>query len=258
MNRAMLLADGWTEVRPNPSPVTLLVPGIVVLGGATAAGYLYWQSIRREADESVVETPAGLRTTGIPGVYMKSGVNLTPVMVKFLPKLRALLNFDITVTSGFRTPLEQADAMVHNWQAHGGSNGGLEYLQSLYGREGPRFHPLMPDRTAVAGEVERVLSEGKWQQGHLAGKGLDFRVSNLSPEQIAALRQAGARLGAHVIDEGDHIHMDRFEGLLVEVPQAAQRVLPIAIAASAGLSVVALVGLAAYMRRQRRLATRSS
>lgn len=258
MNRAALLADGWTEVaQPNPGPLALLVPGIVVLGGLATISVLYWQSIRSEGDAAWAETTApsaGVKAVpGIPGVFMKSGVHFTEPMLAFLPNLRERLDFNITVTSGLRTPEEQADAMVYNWQAHGGTSGGLEYLTGLYGREGPRFHPLMPNRAAVAAEVSRVFNEGKWRQGHLGGKGLDFRVSDLSSEQRAALKAAGTALGVYVLDEGDHIHMDRLDGMLAEAAEGARKMLPVAIAASAGLGVIALVAVLAWTRRQARL-----
>jgi hypothetical protein len=67
-----------------------------------------------------------------------------------------------------------------------------------------------------ADEVYRILKE-KMRQGHrvsshLSGDAMDFRTRNLTQSQIATLKAAGEALGAKVLWEEDHLHMQGFKG----------------------------------------------
>jgi hypothetical protein len=65
-------------------------------------------------------------------------------------------------------------------------------------------------------EVYRILKQrlasGMSVSKHLTGDAMDFRTRNLSQSQIAALKKAGEELGAKVIWEEDHLHMQGFGG----------------------------------------------
>lgn len=240
-----------TEARPNPSPA-LLVSGAVLLSGVAAAAY-WWFSSEEPTDESTPTASGGVvPVPGVPGVFMKSGVHLTPQILAFLPKIRAQAGFDLIVNSGLRTAAEQGQAVYNNYvgaNSYGKTvNGtlytdGHSYLRALYGSTtGEKlYQAAQQGPSGLARATEEILAGGGWQTGHLTGQGIDFNVHNLSPEQYQALKTAGRFLGASVTDEGDHIHMEKIAGAGAQVAQAAQTALPYMIAASS-VAGVALIG----------------
>lgn len=230
----------------NPS-LLLLVPGVILVGGVALSAFVYIQQKGTKEEGSSTDTGGAGQKSPIPGVNILPGVILTEPLMAFLPQFRKLLDFDVTVTSGFRSPASQARAMMHNYEAHGGLyGGGRAYLENLYG-----WGSQAADAIESGGEagltslIQQRVDSGIETSGHLAGRGLDFRVSNLTSDQRAKLKAAGLELGVSVLDEGDHVHMDHI-GTSTAAALATARgaskfartTLPILLAAGAGVTMV--------------------
>lgn len=155
----------------------------------------------------VASTAPGLRIPGVPGVYGDdAALILKRPMKVFLNKLRKKIDFDIVVTSGVRSLREQAGAMYTKLSRYGFSSLSIYPDALVEGMQGAKS----------ADDVYRILKE-KMRQGysvssHLSGDAMDFRTRNLSQSQIAALKKAGEDLGAKVLWEEDHLHMQGFGG----------------------------------------------
>ena len=155
----------------------------------------------------VVSSAPGLRIPGVKGVYGDdAALVLTRPMKVFLNKLRRNIDFDIVVTSGVRDLRDQAGAMYTKLSKYGFSSLDIYPDALVEGMQGAKS----------ADEVYRILRE-KMRQGysvssHLSGDAMDFRTRNLSQSQIAALKKAGEELGAKVLWEEDHLHMQGFGG----------------------------------------------
>jgi len=177
--------------------------------------------------------------TGIPGVYMKSGVVLNDAMKGFLTELRKRLPFDIASTSGVRTALSQAQALAQDYRFD-------VYTQKDLVAEltASSTRPSVAEMTRV---LQAQVDRGVFLSRHMVGDALDFRITGLSAVEIAQLKSVASDLGGKVLDEGDHVHVERIGGLWARF---ADNPLPyIAIAASVSVGVVVLALAWRYRRR---------
>ena len=155
----------------------------------------------------------GYRIPGVPGVWGDdTALILTRPMKVFLNKLRRKLDFDVVVTSGVRDLRDQAGAMYTKLKTYGYNS-----LVDLY----PDSLVAGMQNAGSADEVYRILKQrlasGMTVSKHLSGDAMDFRTRNLTQAQIASLKAAGEALGAKVIWEEDHLHMQGFGGAPVWV-----------------------------------------
>jgi hypothetical protein len=152
----------------------------------------------------------GLRIPGVPGVYGDDkALILTRRMKVFLKQLRKKIGFDIVVTSGVRDLRDQAGAMYTKLKTYG-----YKSLVDLY----PDELVAGMQNAGSADEVYRLLkqrvSSGMTVSRHLAGDAIDFRTRNLTTAQVSALKKAGEEMGAKVLWEEDHLHMQGFGSAL--------------------------------------------
>lgn len=138
----------------------------------------------------------------------KAGVRLPAGAEALLDRLAAAAGVPITVTSGTRSPAEQAQAMASKLQRG-------EDLTALYGQDdlvaevlAAAKSPSAPDVEAMAAVIEDQVRRGRFISRHLRGDALDLRTRDLSADQLAALKAALSQLGLRWLDEGDHIHVD--------------------------------------------------
>lgn len=198
-----------SSARQNPFPFPLLI--LPVIGAVGVLGVLLYQRQKPQTSLAASSCPPDRTPVSeVPGVCRKSGVLFNEVMLRFLERIRPLLSFNPVINDGLRTPEQQARYMVINWQNHGGKGAGDSYLKSLYGSNAQYFIPVMPDQSALLGVIRDLQSRRLFgMSGHMAGDGLDFSVAGLNGSQRQEIINAGLSLGAKVIDEGDHIHMDK-------------------------------------------------
>jgi hypothetical protein len=134
---------------------------------------------------------------------------LTRRMKVFLKQLRKKIGFDIVVTSGVRDLRDQAGAMYTKLKTYG-----YKSLVDLY----PDELVAGMQNAGSADEVYRLLkqrvSSGMTVSRHLAGDAIDFRTRNLTTAQVSALKKAGEEMGAKVLWEEDHLHMQGFGSAL--------------------------------------------
>lgn len=153
-----------------------------------------------------------------PGVSWSSGVEWSGAAVAYVSRVRALLHPDIPlyVTSVIRTPYEQARAMVTKWEVSeaAGAGGGNAELRRIYGRKAEAFIAVPRSVEAWAAVVADLQRRGLgFTTGHLAGTAVDFRVRDLTSEQVAALMDAARRAGGSTTLEQypPHLHVDNIK-----------------------------------------------
>lgn len=181
--------------------------------------------------------PASLSGTvgvpGVPGVYMKTGVILNDAMRGFLKGLREKVGFDIVVTSGIRTASEQASAMLSKIQRG-------ENLYNLYANKGLLDEIMSAGKSvgSMASVIQGQVARGSYLSRHLRGDALDIRLA--SPSENDAVANAAQGLGAEVVRESDHIHIEELGSGFAKLLNVAQDYWPLYIAGSAAIGLVIL------------------
>ena len=121
----------------------------------------------------------------------------------FLDQLVLRLNFDFVVTSGTRTPRQQAVAMFNKIDLG-------DDLIAIY--KDDAFAQAIIDVYPNIDEATDIVAEYAAQGGgstHLRGLGVDIRSRNLTSAQIQAVVDASKELGASPLVETTppHIHI---------------------------------------------------
>lgn len=193
-------------------------------------------------DFGAVSLSSTVPIPGVAGVFMKKGVNLNDAMKGFLIKLRERLGFDLVVTSGIRTPWDQASALAqdYNFAVYGSSQGKKLVAEIKAGG-------LSVGQMAAT--IQRQVDKGLYLSRHMRGDALDFRVTGLTAGELAQLKATAASMGVEVVDEGDHIHVEELG------PDWAQYVGYAAVGMGAftlGVFGIGIIGAAIWYRRNRR------
>jgi len=234
MDEAMSHANEIGFARSNP-PMVVIIPSVIIVGGVALSAYVWWRKYQRssEVEDTSHSVSGSVVASGVPGVSMKKGVVLNDSMRRFLSELRSRLGFDLTVTSGVRGAAEQASLMLD----------GTADIRSLYrGSAGAEVADVASQGVGAAQRViEGQMSRGVYVSRHLRGDALDFRVSDLTSDQVAELKSEAAGLGVETLDEGDHVHVEEIGTMLAEASRRAKDVLPYVIGASA-VSGIILIG----------------
>jgi uncharacterized protein YcbK (DUF882 family) len=140
-----------------------------------------------------------------PGVTANEGVRLTPRMLAFLRRLRALTPGDIPihVNSGYRDARAQAAAMLRKLELG-------DDLVALYGRKVLSVLRQPPTLEAWTAEIERLARAGVEMSDHMDADALDLRTRGLSSSQLQRLVAAVRRAGARPLLETTppHLHLD--------------------------------------------------
>lgn len=147
---------------------------------------------------------SGASPVGIPGVWQKSGVKLSPQAQGFLVRLAATGVGPVVVTSGTRTAEEQAAEMRRDADLYG-----VGHWDGLYRAKGLVAEiQAGPTTTAgIAATIRAQESRGDYISNHQGGRAVDLRTRGLTPDERAALIAAVASLGVSYLDEGDHVHV---------------------------------------------------
>lgn len=167
-------------------------------------------------DRSAAGTPGDARKVGTVGgsrVRMAGNVVLTPREAPLVKRL-AQAYFDRTgstfyVTSGYRTPAQQASAMYGNLVRYG-----IPYVRRTYGgrpaaveiiaafirnrRFGRRAILTM---TAI---IEDQIDRGVYVSRHLRGMAVDIRMSTAQRQPLSG---SAAQVGGDLVIEIDHYHV---------------------------------------------------
>lgn len=125
------------------------------------------------------------------------GVRLNSGQIEFVQKVVLLCKFGVVVTDGERTPEEQVQRIIgESEEAISRLYKDKDIVNALLGAPREQWVEI------VAGFAER----GKFMSRHMTGRAVDFRVSDLTPEQRAKLMKCVEAAGGYALDEGDHIH----------------------------------------------------
>jgi hypothetical protein len=120
----------------------------------------------------------------------------------------------LEITSGTRTPAEQAQAMWENLRHHRNSH--VRYRNDRYYQE---IHDAYLQATrsganeretveAMTRVIERQVSRGEYLSLHLRGEAVDVRSRTLTPVQTRAFQEAvNVVLGSPPLVEEDHYHI---------------------------------------------------
>ena len=146
----------------------------------------------------------GADSSPVPGVKQKLGVKLNDKMIDFLKELRAKVPtaIPITVTSGFRTPEEQAKALQVK-------RNGKDDLVALYGVNAKKILDVPNEVSAMTVVIKKMIEQGVYMSPHMRGSALDIRSKNWSRDQLAQVEKAVTELGAKPLEEKipPHLHV---------------------------------------------------
>ena len=173
--------------------------------------------------------------TGISRVYAKPGVILNDNMRGFLKELSSRLWQDVVVTSGVRTPSEQAYEMMR-------TPGGAAGIRGLYrGSAGAEAADAYPrGESAVLAVINAQMARGVYVSRHLKGDALDFRVTGLTTGERTLLKSTLLSMGVQVLDEGDHVHVEELGSEWGKALRFVQQTVPIIVLSSLALGVMSL------------------
>lgn len=134
----------------------------------------------------------------------------TPAQIAFVDAVSARLNFELTVTSWGRTPLEQADAMLVKHEAAGGGAAGDKELHDTYRADKSIDTLLALSPRDAATWADWISKYGMNLSRHLGAKAVDFRTRGLSRAQVDALAAAITAEGGRPLEEDTppHMHAD--------------------------------------------------
>lgn len=186
---------------------------------------------------------SGMKPTGVPGVFMKNGVELNAAMKTFLAGLRDRVGFDFVVNSGVRSPLAQAQALAqdYNFAVYGAGNALVAELLA----HGPR-----PTMAQMAATIQQQVNSGRFLSRHMRGDALDINIWGITPAERKTIIDAARSLGAEVLDEGDHIHIEELGGTWLPAPSSFMW-LPVIVS---GASAAGLLGAMWWYREPLRSA----
>lgn len=155
------------------------------------------------------------------GYTVLSGVKMTPYLESQAARLAAALPFDIVVTSGYRSPEAQVQAMYEKVRLG-------EQLVDTY-RDDDMAQAVQDAYPDVAAGVA-VLESHPGASKHLQTRALDIRTRDKSPEDIEAMVTAAEGLGWHALVESTPAHLH------LSFPAGAEKKSILALIAVGGLA----------------------
>lgn len=161
-------------------------------------------------DHEIHPAPVGYGAAQVPGVAVNAGVNLTAAMRSFLQQLHARIpDVPITVTSGYRTPEEQASAMLKKLDA-----GGAKELYDVYADDAT-VSALLKAPKSTASWTAIIKARAPNLSRHMSGRAVDLHTRTLSATHQARLKAAAEALGGRTLleDAPPHLHVDLPAGL---------------------------------------------
>jgi hypothetical protein len=187
---------------------------------------------------------------------------LTVGMNRYVEALKAAApGVPIYVTSGERTPEEQADAMLKKLQL-----GGSAELYKTYqdDRAIASLLTVPPSTAAWADAIRRLAATGTTISRHLFGRAIDLRTKDLSASQIDTLKRAVAATGGRYLLESTppHLHVDMPAAYVLasavetSATIGVTKVLPWVLGIGAG--VIGLVALRDWLAKRGKTSTTTS
>jgi hypothetical protein len=152
----------------------------------------------------------------IRGVEMYQDVKLNPGITDFITRMRANLDKSVpmTITSGDRSPPEQAAVMFQKHKAAGGGEaGGPGYreIKSVYRDESlaDELYSVEPSVDNWLEILRQRVKDGKRPQPHERSVGVDIRTKGLAEKEVSALVNAAKLAGGKTLLEKypPHLHV---------------------------------------------------
>lgn len=113
----------------------------------------------------------------------------------------------VTITSGTRTPLAQAQAIAYKRKVEGD-----DPVRKLYGQKdliGEVLDKGATDTAGMASVLQAQVNRGRFLSRHMRADALDVRTRDLTSSQVKKLKAAAERLGAKALIERDHLHVEK-------------------------------------------------
>ena len=161
----------------------------------------------------------------------------------------------VLVTSGYRTPEEQASAMLNKLRTKGPGE-----LRSLYGKSGrPVVEALLAAPATVEAWAAIIREKGPRLSRHLWQGAFDLRTRDLTAAQLAKLRAAVTATGGRPLTEYDHLHVDlppKYAAMSAAEGAASSAIQVAAWSAKRGIALSLLiaavgVGVVAWQKRRK-------
>lgn len=143
------------------------------------------------------------RKFSLGDVAAKAGVRLTAGQKRYADMLQQAVSFAITVTSGNRTPEEQASAMMNKWKAKG-----AQELYKVYRSNRAIIDELLKAPKTVSAWAAIIRDQGMKLSRHLWSGAVDLRTRDLTPDQVEQIKRAVTQTGGRAYVEYDHLHVD--------------------------------------------------
>jgi len=130
-------------------------------------------------------------------------IELSPSVQHFLSQLVNRINFDFVVTSGTRSPRQQALAMFKKIEL--GDDLLKIYKDDVFAQRIINAYPSIEQAT----QIVKDYADAGGGSTHLRGLGVDIRSRDLTPRQVQAIVDVSKDLGAFVLVERTppHIHI---------------------------------------------------
>lgn len=186
----------------------------------------------------------------------KPSAHLTAGMRAYADVLQAAVgDVPVLVTSGYRTPEEQASAMLNKLRTKGPGE-----LRSLYGKSGrPVVEALLAAPATVEAWAAIIREKGPRLSRHLWQGAFDLRTRDLTAAQLAKLRAAVTATGGRPLTEYDHLHVDlppKYAAMSAAEGAASSAIQVAAWSAKRGIALSLLiaavgVGVVAWQKRRK-------
>lgn len=129
--------------------------------------------------------------------------NLAPKLDRLAQAYTNQTGQRLRVTSGYRTPARQADAMASLIERRG-----RNYVRNLY-RDKTSVNEIISaydrgGRAEMARVIQNQVDSGRFISSHLRSNAVDLSIN--TNERV--LRDIVAQLGGRVLNEGDHLHVE--------------------------------------------------
>ena len=130
-------------------------------------------------------------------------VVLTDEQTNYLNILSSKLDFDIVVTSGFRTPERQISAMFYKIEQ--GEDITKLYLDNDFAQS---VIDAYPDVKAGARAVQAYINRGGGKTMHLSGNAIDIRTKDLPQSKVDKIIETVENMGDRALYEPVPPHID--------------------------------------------------
>jgi len=152
-----------------------------------------------------------------------NSINLSSQTIKALNEIANQLSFDIVVTSGIRTPLEQAIQMAETIQEQIFASEG-KTLENVYSDSemAKDVQSKFPSTSDMEKRIKYYMGIGRAPSDHLYGNAFDLRTLaswGYTENQVNEMILISKNLGLKVLKESDHLHIEIPDTGITEKPK---------------------------------------